>query len=57
MIRCAICEEYIAENEEDELFRRWAEWGQLAEMFNPNNEEQSGIVHTECGVGAGWELS
>jgi hypothetical protein len=41
---CAICEE-----------RLWT-WSNTAEMHDPSSQK-SGLVHAECGVGSGWEIS
>ena len=43
---CAICGESLAPNDD------------LGEMHDPENpEERGGIVHAECGISAGWEVS
>lgn len=58
MIRCEICEEFLGKDENDPTFMRHVEMGHIAEMHDPDNpEERGGIVHTECGLNHGWEVS
>jgi len=57
MIRCAVCDEFLARDEIDPDFVRHAEMGHVAEMHDPDNPERGGVVHTECGLRAGWEVS
>jgi len=57
MIRCAVCDEFLARDEIDPDFVRHAEMGHVAEMHDPDNSERGGVVHTECGLRAGWEVS
>jgi len=50
MQRCVICEEVITKRDQ--------EIGNYAEMHNPDNpEEGGGVVHAECGLARGWEIS
>lgn len=58
-IECAICEEFIGNIESDDDFANLPEvgMGKIAEMFNPQDEDQGGIVHTECGLTHGWAVS
>jgi hypothetical protein len=48
--RCAVCGEPISMLD--------IEHGNIAEMYDPSDGElHSGIVHTECGLSRGWEVS
>lgn len=53
MMKCDICGETVTELDIDH--------GNVAEMFDPNDTvslfPKSGIVHTECGLSWGWEVS
>jgi hypothetical protein len=55
-VRCAICEESLGREDTNEFLRQ-AELGNIAEMFNPQNPDEGGIVHTECGLARDWEVS
>jgi len=49
--QCAVCGENVTVLD--------IEMGRAAEMFDPKDESfvLSGVVHAECGVSAGWEVS
>jgi len=51
-VRCEICEEMMDLEDEVHIGH-----GAFAEMYNPENPAQNGVVHAECGLAAGWKLS
>lgn len=70
MIYCAICGEFLAANEEELADNPHVGSGEIAEMFNPkavhgrsgqilaiDGKPQDGVVHAQCGLSAGWEIS
>jgi hypothetical protein len=49
-MRCAVCGETVSMLD--------IEHGNVAEMYDPRSEElTSEIVHAECGLARGWEVS
>lgn len=43
--RCAVCNE------------RLPRFGEIGEMYNPNNPDEGGVVHAQCGLSKGWEIA
>lgn len=57
-IECGICHEFIAKDERTLAESIQVQMGHIAEMYDPRRPEaESAIVHTECGLAAGWEVS